>query len=110
MSKKYNKPWLSEEYKARVCMNLILQFLRSRETDTSREWGTSTKEFRLVDFQQWIGKQITPDDLVDNVLKSQWKWAVAKRKYRAKLKEKADYEAVLNQMREDAKKNSKKIL
>lgn len=71
------------------------------------EWGTSTKEYRLIDFQQRIGKKITPDDLIDKVALSQEKWAVDKRKYRAKLKEKKDYEDLLKQMREEAKNNKK---
>jgi hypothetical protein len=69
------------------------------------EWGTSTKEYRLVDFQQRLGEKITPDDLVDQVEYSQSKWAVDKRKYREWLKEKKDYENLLREMREQAKKN-----
>lgn len=69
------------------------------------EWGTSTKEYRLVDFQQRLGEKITPDDLVDQAEYSQSKWAVDKRKYREWLKEKKDYENLLKEMREQAKKN-----
>lgn len=101
--KQYNKPWLSDEYKARVCLSLILEFLRSRETDTMGEWGTNTKEFRLVEFQQWIGGKITPDELVDTKLLSQKPKSIRQRKWREGLKQKKDYEDLLRKLREDAK-------
>lgn len=71
------------------------------------EWGRSTKEIGLVEFQQWIGNKIEPDDLVDKVVLSESKRAVEKRKYRAKLKEKKDYENLLKSMREQARNNKK---
>ena len=70
------------------------------------EWGGSIKEIRLIDFQQRIGAKITPDDLVDKIALSQKKRAVEKRKYRAKLKEKQDYENLLKELREQAKQKN----
>ena len=92
------KQWHTEWYKAKLCLWYICDFLRER--DTTREWGTSVKEFKLIEFQQRLGEKITPDDLVEQVEYSQWKRAMEKRKYRAKLKEKKDYENYLREMRE----------
>ena len=83
---------------------MICEFLRSREDDTTGERGTSTKEHRLVEFQQRRGERITPDDLVDQIELSNNKRAVEKRKYRAKLKEKRDYENYLKEIRENIRK------
>ena len=69
------------------------------------EWGTSVKEYWLYEFQQRLGEKITPDDLVDQVELSQNKRAVEKRKYRARLKEKKDYENYIKEMKNRAKKN-----
>lgn len=68
------------------------------------EWGTSTKEYRLVDFQQWIGRQITPDDLIGTITLSNNPKSVRQRKWREKKKKKKDYEDRLNQMREEARR------
>lgn len=67
------------------------------------EWGTSVKEFGLLEFQQRVGAKITPDDLVDQIEYSQNKRAVEKRKYREWLKQKQDYENLLKEMKEKAK-------
>ena len=83
---------------------MICEFLRSRETDTMGEWGTSTKEYRLVDFQQRIGAKITPDDLVDTKILSQNPKSVRQRRRREGLKEKKDYENLLKELKENAKK------
>lgn len=69
------------------------------------ERGTSTKEYRLVDFQQRIGGKITPDDLVDTKLLSQNPKSVRQRKRRKGVKQKKDYENLLKELRENAKKN-----
>ena len=69
------------------------------------EWGTSVKEYWLCEFQQWLTAKITPDDLVDQVELSQNKRAIEKRKYRARLKEKKDYENYIKEMKKRAKKN-----
>lgn len=69
------------------------------------ERGTSTKEYRLVDFQQRIGGKITPDDLVDTKLLSQNPKSVRQRKWRKGVKQKKDYENLLKELRENAKKN-----
>jgi hypothetical protein len=102
MSKQYNKPWLSDEYKARVCLTMILEFMRGREADTMGEWGTSTKEYRLVEFQQRIGRKITPDDLVDTKILSNNPKSVRQRKWREWVKKKKDYEDLLKRLRENA--------
>lgn len=71
------------------------------------EWGTSTKEYRLVDFQQRVGGKIPteendeynePFSTNENTLKS-------RKKRERKKKEKQDYENLLREMREKAKKN-----
>ena len=71
------------------------------------EWGRNIKEIRLVEFQQWIGNKITPDDLVDKIEYSQNKRAVEKRKYRAWLKQKQDYENLLKEMKAKEKEKAK---
>ena len=103
MTKQYNKPWLSDEYKARVCLTMICEFLRAK--DSTREWGTSVKEFGLLEFQQRIGGKITPDDLVDTKLLSQNPKSIRQRKRREWVKQKKDYENILKELRENAKKN-----
>jgi len=57
-----------------------------------------------MEFQQWVGKKVVPDEFVDQIEYSQSKRAISKRKYRNKLKEKKDYENFLREMREEAKK------
>lgn len=69
------------------------------------EWGTSIKEFGLLEFQQRVGGKITPDDLVDQIAYSENPKSMRQRKWRQWLKEKKDYEDLLKQMRENAKKN-----
>lgn len=64
------------------------------------EWGRSVKEISLIEFQQWICAEIPPED--EEGL-SQTKEAIKKRRYRAKLKEKKDYENFLREMRAKAK-------
>lgn len=66
------------------------------------EWGTSTKEYRLVEFQQRIGKKITPDDLVDTKILSNNPKSVRQRKWREWVKKKKDYEDLLKRLRENA--------
>lgn len=68
------------------------------------EWGRNIKEISLMEFQQWVGKKVVPDEFVDQIEYSQSKRAISKRKYRNKLKEKKDYENFLREMREEAKK------
>lgn len=68
------------------------------------EWGRSIKEIRLIEFQQRIGAKITPDDLVDTKLLSQNPKSIRQRKWREGLKQKEDYENLLREMRENAKK------
>lgn len=67
------------------------------------EWWASVKEYWLVEFQQWIGRKITPDDLVDTKLLSQNPKSVRQRRWREKLKDKKDYENLLKELRENAK-------
>lgn len=64
------------------------------------EWGRNIREISLLEFQQWIGKKIPPED---EEWLSQTKEAIKKRNYRARLKEKKDYEELLRQMRARAK-------
>lgn len=66
------------------------------------EWGTSTKEYRLVEFQQRIGRKITPDDLVDTKILSNNPKSVRQRKWREWVKKKKDYEDLLKRLRENA--------
>lgn len=66
------------------------------------EWGTSTKEYRLVEFQQRIGRKITPDDLVDTKILSNNPKSVRQRKRREWVKKKKDYEDLLKRLRENA--------
>ena len=95
------KEWLSDIYKCKLCLWYICDFLR--EADSTREWGWSVKEIRLIEFQQRIGAKIPPED---EEWYSQTVEAKKKRKYRAKLKEKKDYEALLQELRDNAKKNN----
>jgi hypothetical protein len=69
-----------------------------RTFDALGEWGRSVKEISLLEFQQWIGKRIPPED--EEGL-SQTKEAIKKRKYRAKKKQ--EYESLLREMRARAK-------
>lgn len=106
MTKQYNKQWLSDGYKRKVCLWLICEFLRT--TNTMGEWGRSIKEISLLEFQQWIGAGIVPDDLVDQIEYSQvWK-SIRQQRWRKKLKWKQDYERLLKELRDDAKEKSKK--
>jgi len=65
------------------------------------EWGRCVREISLLEFQQWVGKKIPPED---EEWYSQTVEAKKKRKYRAKLKEKKDYENLLRQMKARARK------
>lgn len=94
------KQWLSDIYKCKLCLWLICDFLR--EDDATGQWGRSIKEIELLEFQQRIGAKIPPED---EEWLSQTKEAIKKRKYRAKLKEKKDYENLLEQLKERAKNN-----
>lgn len=65
--------------------------------------GGDIREIKLIEFQQRIGRKITPDDLVDTKLLSENPKSVRQRKRRQKLKSKQDYENALIMMRENAK-------
>ena len=65
------------------------------------EWEPNTREFKLVEFQQRIGGKIPPED---EEWLSQTKEAIKKRNYRARLKEKKDYENLLKELKEKARK------
>ena len=65
------------------------------------EWGRNIREISLLEFQQWIWAKIPPED---EEWYSQTVEAKKKRKYRAKLKEKKDYENLLRQMKARARK------
>ena len=95
------KEWLSDVYKSKLCLSYICEFLR--EADTLGEWTRSIKEIGLIEFQQRIGRKIPPED--EEGL-SQTKEAIKKRHYRARLKEKKDYENLLRELRENAKKKT----
>ena len=87
---------------------MILEFLRSRdggEDDSMGERGASTKEYKLVEFQQRLGERITPDDLVDQIAYSENPKSMRQQRWREGLKEKKDYENLLKEMRENAKKS-----
>ena len=90
------KQGLSDTYKCKLCLSYICEFLRV--IDSTREWGRSIKEISLLEFQQWIGNRIPPED--EEGL-SQTKEAIKKRKYRAKKKQ--EYENLLREMRAKAK-------
>lgn len=70
------------------------------------EWGTSTKEYRLIDFQQRVGAKIPLEDVEERYSKpfSTNKNTLKSRKKRERLKEKKDYEELLRELREEAKK------
>lgn len=65
------------------------------------EWEPNTRELKLIEFQQRIGGKIPPED--EEGL-SQTKEAIKKRNYRARLKEKKDYENLLKELKEKARK------
>lgn len=69
------------------------------------ERGASVKEYRLVEFQQRLGEKITPDDLVDQTIYSQNPKSMRQQRRRKNLKDKQDYEDLLREMRENAKKS-----
>ena len=102
------KEWHSEWYKAKLCLWYICEFLRSREDDTTREWGTSIKEYRLIEFQQRLGERIPDEDIEEKYSKpfSTNENTLKSRRKREKLKEKIDYENLLKELRENAKKKS----
>ena len=104
---KYNKPWHSEWYKAKLCLWMICEFLRSRETDSMGEWGTSIKELGLLEFQQRVGSKIIPEEEELPDWPSNSFRARKKRRLRENQKlRKEDYEEYLRQMRERARKNT----
>lgn len=65
------------------------------------EWEPNTRELKLIEFQQRIGGKIPPED--EEGL-SQTKEAIKKRNYRARLREKKDYENLLKELKEKARK------
>lgn len=95
------REWLSDIYKAKLSLWYICEFMR--ETDSMGEWGRSTKEISLVEFQQWVWKKIPPED---EEWLSQTVEARKKRNYRAKLKTKKDYENLLKSLKEQAKRKN----
>jgi len=68
------------------------------------EWGRSIKEIGLFEFQQRLGKKIVPDDQVDQIELSQNHFSVNQRNWRHRVKEKKDYENLLKDLKEQAKK------
>lgn len=69
------------------------------------EWGGSTKEYRLVEFQQRIGTMIPneEDEEYDKPFsenKNTLRW---RRRKEGKQKSKQDYEDILTKLREEAK-------
>lgn len=64
------------------------------------EWGASTKEYKLVEFQQRVWAKVPPEDEEGLSMKPK---SVRQRKWRAKLKEKRDYEDYIKQIKEQAK-------
>ena len=68
------------------------------------EWGTSVKEYWLMGFQQRIGKKIPKED--EEGL-SMEKWAVEKRRYREKLRQKS-YDEYISDLKKMRDKNKKK--
>lgn len=106
MTKQYNKPWLSDIHKSKIVLWMICEFLRTREDDTTREWGAGTKEYRLIEFQQWIGEKIPPETEEIPDWPSNTYRARKKRRLRANQKlKKEDYEEYLRQLRERVRKN-----
>jgi len=70
------------------------------------ERGASTKEYKLVEFQQRLGEQIPNENIEMPDWPSQTFRAKKKRRLRANQKlRKEDYEEYLRQMRERARKN-----
>lgn len=106
---KYNKPWHSEWYKAKLCLWYICDFLR--ESDAMGEWGRSIKEIRLIEFQQWVGNKI-PTEEDEEMYREPFSTNVntinSRNKKLKKLMSKEDYEEHLRQMRELVKKNNEK--
>lgn len=75
------------------------------------ERGTSTKEYRLVDFQQRLGEQIPTEedeDMYRKPLSTNKNTINDRNKKLKKLMTKQDYQEYLREMREYAKKNSEK--
>lgn len=92
------KQGLSDTYKCKLCLSYICEFLRA--TDSTREWGRSIKEISLLEFQQWIGAKIPPEE---EEWLSQKPESIRQRKWRQWVKQKKDYEELLRQMRAEAK-------
>ena len=80
---------------------MICEFLREHWDNSLGECWASVREFGLLEFQQRVWEKIPPED--EEGL-SQNKEAIKKRNYRARLKQKKDYENLLKELKENAKK------
>ena len=106
MTKKYNKPWRTDGHRAKIVLWMICEYIREQcwEEDELGEWRTSVKEYWLMGFQQRIGKKIPKED--EEGL-SMEKWAVEKRRYREKLRQKS-YDEYISDLKKMRDKNKKK--
>lgn len=70
------------------------------------EWGPNTREIKLIEFQQWVGKKIPREEDEDynkpfSTNQSTIRWRRWKEK---KQMSKQDYKDLLNDLKENAKK------
>ena len=102
MTKQYNKQWLSDTYKAKLCLWLICEFLRA--IDTVGEWGRGIKKISLLEFQQWIGARIPREDdeeMFRKPFSTNINTIRDRNKKLKKMMSKEDYQEHLRRMREE---------
>ena len=57
-----------EEYRAKICLQMICEFLRQRPDNSMGKTNMSVKDYTLEQFQRWIGKKIiSPNESTEYV-------------------------------------------
>lgn len=57
---------VTEEHRAKICMDLICEFLHQRPDYSMWKANMSVKDYTLEQFQWWVGKKIKYSEKADN--------------------------------------------
>lgn len=57
---------VNEEHRAKICMDLICEFLHQRPDDSMWKPNMNVKDYSLEQFQWWIWKKIKYSESSDN--------------------------------------------
>ena len=77
-----------EEYRAKICLQMICEFLRQRPDNSMGKTNMSVKDYSLEQFQRWIGKKIMSPNESEEYVKYRKKYYHQK-KYQQRKKQQA---------------------